>query len=115
MGHIPELGLSAEHGCFMRMPNSSHWENLTETFDMSWQDAVLKVFQHYTEITPGAFVERKKIALTWHYRRADPQRGMDMARECQKHLVDTVASKWDVEVMAGKANLAVNTALEDLG
>jgi trehalose 6-phosphate synthase/phosphatase len=53
MGHIPELGLSAEHGSFMRNPRSRDWENLTETTDMSWQDAVLDVFQHYTERTQG--------------------------------------------------------------
>jgi trehalose 6-phosphate synthase/phosphatase len=36
MGHITELGLSAEHGSFVRHPASNDWENLTETTDMSW-------------------------------------------------------------------------------
>jgi trehalose 6-phosphate synthase/phosphatase len=53
MGHIPELGLSAEHGSFMRHPRSQEWHNLTETTDMSWQQEVLDVFQHYTERTQG--------------------------------------------------------------
>ncbi|WPH00329.1 trehalose-phosphatase-like protein [Acrodontium crateriforme] len=115
MGHITELGLSAEHGSFMRLPDANHWENLAEMYDMSWQKPVLEVFQHYTEQTPGSFVERKKIALTWHYRRADTQRGIDMSTECQKHLEDTVAKKWDVEVMAGKANLEVRPRFVNKG
>jgi trehalose 6-phosphate synthase/phosphatase len=53
MGHIPELGLSAEHGSFMRHPRSRVWENLTETTDMSWQNEVIEVFQHYTDKTIG--------------------------------------------------------------
>lgn len=115
MGHISELGLSAEHGSFMRMPNSTEWENLTETFDMSWQNEVLNVFNHYTERTQGSFVERKKIALTWHYRRADPEYGAFMARECHKYLDNTVAKKHDVEVMTGKANLEVRPRFVNKG
>jgi trehalose 6-phosphate synthase/phosphatase len=53
MGHITELGLSAEHGSFMRHPRSETWENLTEKADMNWQSEVMEVFQHYTERTQG--------------------------------------------------------------
>ena len=53
MGHITELGLSAEHGSFMRHPGSDTWVNLAEQVDMGWQAEVLDVFQHYTEQTPG--------------------------------------------------------------
>jgi trehalose 6-phosphate synthase/phosphatase len=115
MGHISELGLSAEHGSFMRMPNSSAWENLTATLDMSWQDEVLRIYEFYTARTPGSFVERKKIALTLHYRRADPEYGVYMARQCQKHLENTVVKQWDVEVMTGKANLEVRPRFVNKG
>jgi trehalose 6-phosphate synthase/phosphatase len=115
MGHISELGLSAEHGSFMRMPNSTGWENLTATLDMSWQDEVLRIYDFYTARTPGSFVERKKIALTLHYRRADPEYGVYMARQCQKHLENTVVKQWDVEVMTGKANLEVRPRFVNKG
>lgn len=115
MGHISELGLSAEHGSFIRQPHGAAWENLTETIDMGWQTPVMAIFQHYAERTPGAFLERKKIALTWHYRRADPEHGARMARECQKHLEQTVARQYDVEVMVGKANLEVRPRFVNKG
>lgn len=115
MGHISELGLSAEHGSFIRQPRGAAWENLTETIDMGWQAPVMAIFQHYAERTPGAFLERKKIALTWHYRRADPEHGARMARECQKHLEQTVARQYDVEVMVGKANLEVRPRFVNKG
>lgn len=53
LGHIPELGFSAEHGSFMRHPGSDEWENLAETFDMGWQAEVMACFQKYTDQTPG--------------------------------------------------------------
>lgn len=115
MGHITELGLSAEHGSFIRHPSSTEWENLTETFDMSWQSKVMEIFQYYAERTQGAFIERKKIALTWHYRRSDPEYGAFQARECQKHLENTVAKNYDVEVMTGKANLEVRPRFVNKG
>lgn len=60
-------------------------------------------------------MERKKIALTWHYRRADPEYGAFQARECQKLLERTVAKKYDVEVMTGKANLEVRPRFVNKG
>lgn len=38
-----------------------------------------------------------------------------MSRECQKELETTVARKWDVEVMAGKANLEVRPTFINKG
>ena len=115
MGHISELGLSAEHGSFIRKPRSDEWENLNEKTDMSWQKDVMDIFQHYTERTQGSFIERKRIALTWHFRRADPEYGAFQARECKAHLENTVAKKWEVEVMNGKANLEVRPTFVNKG
>jgi len=115
MGHISELGLSAEHGSFMRKPGDETWENVASEMDMSWQSEVMEVFQHFTEKTLGSFVERKKIALTWHYRRADPEYGAFQARECQKQLNATVVKRYDIEVMTGKANLEVRPRFVNKG
>ncbi|KAK1962623.1 family 20 glycosyltransferase [Colletotrichum sublineola] len=115
LGHIPGLGFSAEHGSFMKNPGSDEWVNLAEQFDMGWQAEVMDVFQSFTDRVPGSFVERKRCALTWHYRLADPEQGLHMARECHKELQSTVAQKWDVEVMEGKANLEVRPTFINKG
>ncbi|AEO60371.1 glycosyltransferase family 20 protein [Thermothelomyces thermophilus ATCC 42464] len=115
LGHIKELGFSAEHGSFMRQPGATEWENLADKFDMGWQKEVLAVFQKYTDRVPGSFIEQKRCALTWHYRLADPEQGVHMARECHHELDNTVGRKWDVEVMAGKANLEVRPTFINKG
>lgn len=115
LGHIPRLGLSAEHGCFIKPVGSKDWTNLTEQADMSWMQDVVEIFQYYTERTQGSFIERKRAAVTWHYRRADPEYGAFQARECLNHLENTVSTKYDVEVMRGKANLEVRPRFVNKG
>lgn len=107
MGHISELGFCAEHGSFLRYPGQDEWLNLAGTADMSWQPKVDEVFRYYTERTQGSFIERKKIALTWHYRQADPEYGAFQAKACRAELEASVMSRWEVEVMSGKANVEV--------
>jgi trehalose 6-phosphate synthase/phosphatase len=115
MGHITELGLSAEHGCFIRQPRSEDWENLTSKMDMGWQKEVMDVFGHYTERTQGSWIEKKRVALTWHYRQADPDFGAFQAKECRKALESKITKEWDVEVMSGKSNLEVRPEFVNKG
>lgn len=50
LGHIKNLGMSAEHGGFVREPGAKEWSNFTENLDMSWMDEVLEIFRYYTEV-----------------------------------------------------------------
>ena len=63
----------------------------------------------------GSFIERKRCALTWHYRLADPEQGKHMSQECQRELESTVGRTWDVDVMTGKANLEVRPTFINKG
>ncbi|KAI0844056.1 glycosyltransferase family 20 protein [Daldinia vernicosa] len=115
LGHISELGFSAEHGSFIRHPGSKSWENLAEKLDMGWQADVVELFQKYTDRVPGSFIERKRCALTWHYRQADPEQGVHASLALHKELESTVVQKWDVDVMKGKANLEVRPTFINKG
>lgn len=110
-----KMGLSAEHGCFMRDIGASEWVNLAAETDMSWQNVVEECFRRYTDKTPGSSIEKKKVALTWHYRRADPELGQFQAEKCQQELEEKVATRYDVEVMAGKANIEVRPKFVNKG
>lgn len=108
------VGLLAEHGCFMKELDKD-WVNLAEKLDMLWQPIVDEVFTEVTERTPGAHVERKKVALTWHYRRADAELAAKHAAATQTLLETSVAEKYDVEIMAGKANIEVRPKVLNKG
>jgi trehalose 6-phosphate synthase/phosphatase len=107
LGHIRGLGMSAEHGGFIRAPGSDQWTNFTESMDMSWMSEVLEVFKYYTERTTGSHIEVKKSSITWHYRATDPEWGQFQCRQCQDLLENNVAHKRPIEVLVGKKNLEV--------
>ena len=106
------VGLAAEHGCFYRHPTKlalfpddqklervtrkkdRDWIVLVDAIDVytgsvvnnTWKDLIRPLFQHYTERTPGSFIEEKEINLTWHYRNSDPEFGGWQAAELQVNL-----------------------------
>lgn len=45
LGHIPNLGMSAEHGCFIRAPGAKEWISLTDDLNMDWKKDVLQIFR----------------------------------------------------------------------
>jgi trehalose 6-phosphate synthase/phosphatase len=50
LGHLSNVGFSAEHGGFVRAPGSKEWTNFTESLDMSWMSEVEEIFRYYTEV-----------------------------------------------------------------
>lgn len=113
-GKFPQIGLSAEHGCFVKDVNCENWVNLTEKYDMSWQKKVGEIMESFTNRTPGSFIERKKVALTWHYRCTVPELGEFHAKQLKEEL-SAFASGSDLEVMEGKANLEVRPKFVNKG
>ncbi|KAL9552630.1 hypothetical protein PS6_004380 [Mucor atramentarius] len=115
--NISNIGLSAEHGCYLKEVGSNEWKSIVDDMDMSWRADVEEIFDYYTERTQGSFVEHKKSSITWHYRMADAEYGYGMidnyrysafqAKECQNHLENAIVSKYPVEILVGKKNLEV--------
>lgn len=44
LGHIENLGMSAEHGCFLKAPGVSEWTSLTDEMNLDWKKDVLQIF-----------------------------------------------------------------------
>jgi len=114
LGHIKGLGMSAEHGGFMRPPGETKWTNFTEVLDMSWLQEVEEIFKYYTEVsvvfpmcvaratdppqrTTGSHIEVKKSSITWHYRASDPEWGLFQCRQCQDLLENNLSRKRPIE------------------
>lgn len=118
LGSIPRLGLSAEHGCFLRPISETpaddtagavpRWLSVVEVAEQeAWKEDVATIMAYYAERTPGSFVEHKSASLTWHYRQSDPDYGSWQAKELLTHLEHTIASAYPVEIISGKKNLEV--------
>ncbi|KAI8594423.1 trehalose-phosphatase [Dissophora ornata] len=108
-GSIPNLGLCAEGGCFLRYAGKSVWEDqVQQGSDMQWRKMVMEMFEYYKERTPGSEIEEKSVPLVWHYRQADnPSYGLWQARECQNHIEEAIGSIYPVHAIVGRKCLEV--------
>jgi trehalose 6-phosphate synthase/phosphatase len=50
-GHFKNLGMSAEHGGFIRDVGHNRWMNFTESLEMDWMGEVHEIFKYYTEVS----------------------------------------------------------------
>jgi len=110
------VGLSAEHGCFLRPLNSSsdnklpeigQWKDLVkeENFDVSWKDKVIEVFNSYAKRLKGAVVECKEYAITFHYRQCDKASSKSVVAELKKELQDLTVQYSTLNTLKGKKSL----------
>lgn len=106
-GHLP-IHLVAEHGFFLRIPNSSEWEELVPGVDRSWLPAVEEAMASYVARTPGSFIERKHSGLAWHYRKAEPGLGLRQGRELAHHLTEYFANR-PLRVLQGACIVEAHT------
>lgn len=58
-------------------------------------------------LTIGSRIERKRSVLTWHYRNADPETGIQKATQLQTHLEREIITKHTVEILTGNAIVEV--------
>ena len=114
-GHLSKLGLCGEHGAFLRRPGNAKWEDLARSDDMTWQSEVMKIFEHYVELAPGSNVERKRVAIVWHYRLVDQYMAEVYVAEIKNLLKKSVAKKWAVEIVNGKCVIEVRPKLVNKG
>lgn len=110
-----KLSMSAEHGCFVRHAGEKEWTDLVAQADNSWQPIVMDILQNYTDRTQGSSIEKKKAALTWHYRRSDPVFGAFQASNLRTYLQTAVATCYPVDIMAGKANVEIRPRMFNKG
>ncbi|ORY33808.1 hypothetical protein BCR39DRAFT_503877 [Naematelia encephala] len=106
-GDVDKLGLSAEHGSFVKAPGEDEFANMTEALDMSWMSEVEEIFRYYMERTTGSTIEVKKASITWHYRNSDPDFGEFQCKQALDLLESNLAPRRPIEVLVGKKNLEV--------
>ncbi|KAI8079564.1 trehalose-phosphatase [Gilbertella persicaria] len=112
LGNIPRLGLSAEHGSFMKKAGVNDWTDMLKEADMSWKQVALNIFETYTACNPGTVIEKKKSSITWHYRNAkDTEEATRQSQSCYQELIKIPG----VDILVGKMNLEVRSLLVNKG
>lgn len=84
LGQLP-IHLVAEHGIWKKEINGE-WELNPELVDLEWKDEARKIIEFYVDRTPGSFLEEKRHALVWHYRKVEKGLGELRSSELGSHL-----------------------------
>ncbi|KAJ3108898.1 Trehalose-6-P synthase/phosphatase complex synthase subunit [Phlyctochytrium bullatum] len=92
-------------------PLQGPFGGITTQAIQSCQEALQDV-SHYTERTPGSFIEEKEINITWHYRHADPEFGSWQAAELQVNL-EKILSHLAVSIILGNKTLELRPSMVD--
>jgi trehalose 6-phosphate synthase/phosphatase len=94
----------AEHGVWLKNPGGE-WHML-EQIDNYWKESVQPLLEYYVDQTPRSFIEHKNFSLVWHYRKADPDLGIQRAWELKDEL-RTLTSNLNLEIMDGDKVLEI--------
>lgn len=92
------IGLIAEHGGFIKLPNTS-WQQSVER-QTEWKNKVLPLFNFYQTRCAGTFIEEKALSIAWHYRNADLELAVIRAMELINDL-NELSSQFDFQVLQG--------------
>ncbi|MBN2546231.1 MAG: trehalose-phosphatase, partial [Spirochaetes bacterium] len=95
------LGLIAEHGALIKMPNQDKWK-FSKSIDISWKEKILTILQHHQDRVPGSFIEEKEYSISWHYKTAEGDK--DLAQTRAKELFDNLirfTSNIDIQILQG--------------
>ncbi|KAK4214772.1 glycosyltransferase [Rhypophila decipiens] len=87
---VPNLGLIAENGCFLKDCGSSTWTEMADSEQIrTWKASVKNIMTYYLERTPGAQIEDRRCSLIFHYKSAeDYESACRQASDCASHIND---------------------------
>ncbi|KAG9250358.1 glycosyltransferase family 20 protein [Emericellopsis atlantica] len=92
---VPNLGLIAENGCFVKAAQSDEWTEMADRTQIeTWKEAVRPIFTYFLERTPGAEIEERHCSFQFHYHGAeDIEAAARQASECASHVNDACESQ----------------------
>ncbi len=90
--------LIVEHGVWVK-PAGGEWQ-MIEPLDDTWKENIYSALEFYVDRTPGSFIEEKNYSLVWHYRKSDPELGMNRAIELKDEL-NSLVSNLNLEILEG--------------
>ncbi|EHK49789.1 uncharacterized protein TrAtP1_007623 [Trichoderma atroviride] len=92
---VPNLGLIAENGCFLKDCGSDKWMEMADASQITnWKESVKPIMRYYLERTPGSQIEERRCSLLFHYNNAeDFDTASRQASDCASHVNDACESQ----------------------
>lgn len=104
LGNLP-IDIIAEHGALIK-ENGEWTKQLVDK--CLWKKSLIPLFNHYSTICPGSFVEEKTFALAWHYRNCISESTYKYSRELIGLLEEKVGDL-NLKIFDGKMVIEIMT------
>lgn len=104
---LHKLAMMAEHGAWIKT-NGASWQTI-KPLTNTWKDELRSLLIRFTDRVPGSAVEEKEYSLTWHYRAAEVQLSLEMAKELVSELMALTANL-DVSIIQGNKVIEVKNS-----
>lgn len=101
------LNFIAEHGVWSRVAGED-WK-MADTIDKEWMKIIRPTLEFYVDRTPRSFIETKNYSLVWHYRKADPDLGLQRSLELKDEL-QSLVTNLNLEIMDGDNVIEIKNA-----
>lgn len=105
-GHL-NLDIIAEHGAWLKM-SGQEWK-ITPGLSDAWKCKVRSMLESYSDRTPGSFIEEKRYALAWHYRKVEEGLGELRANELESNMRYLIR-EMDLHLLPGKKVLEIKNS-----
>ena len=102
-----EIGMVAEHGAWIKRPGEQ-WQ-LLKPLASEWKPRIAPILRMYVDQVAGSLLEEKDFSLAWHYRRCDPELGVQRAKELI-HDVTQFTANLSIQVIEGKKVVEIRNA-----
>lgn len=103
-GGIENLSMAAEHGASYK--ENGVWHDAVEKTE--WNSQILSAMRGFVRKTPGAWLEKKDMALAWHYRDVDTWLGMLRAKQLMQTLFP-ICSVENLQILNGNKVVEVKS------
>ena len=101
-----QLNLIVEHGVWTKV-KGGEWKMLYQ-INADWKSNIRPTLETFVDRTPGSFIEEKNFSLVWHYRKSEPEQGMERANELKDELTNLIANH-NLEIMEGNKVVEVKS------
>ncbi|CAG8093438.1 unnamed protein product [Penicillium salamii] len=107
---VPNLGLIAENGCFVREPQSDTWSHLADKVHVkAWKSSVSHILAYFNARIEGSWIEERHCSLVFHHGSAEDRHiAARLAAECAGNINDACADQ-GVHAIPAEGALIVET------
>ncbi|CCA66498.1 related to alpha,alpha-trehalose-phosphate synthase, 115 KD subunit [Serendipita indica DSM 11827] len=108
---LPQLGICAEHGCFIKPRDDEEWVTMINDNTSAWMPACMEILQYFSERTPNSFIDKRQATIVWRFASTDDEGTRAWARrqaaEAQNHIYDSLGERFRLRIIPSPSSFIV--------